>query len=82
MPSAAANPTPELNSRRFTDDILDDVMAEVLRGKEPAEKLAIASKLWIFARDLLAENLRREHPEWDEEMIRSQVARRLSHGSV
>jgi hypothetical protein len=67
---------------QFTDDVIDDAMAEVLRMKEPAERLEIAFGLWRFARDLLRQNIRREHPEWDDDEVNGQVARRMSHGAV
>jgi hypothetical protein len=82
MVNPPTNPTRRDGGMKFTDDVLDDAMAEVLRMKEPAERLEIAFSLWRFARDLLQQNIRRQHPEWDEDEIRSQVARRMSHGAV
>ena len=61
---------------------MDDEMAAVLRSKTPAERLQIAAGMWRFARDLIVGVLKREHPEWDDERIRKEAARRLSHGAV
>jgi hypothetical protein len=63
-------------------EMVDDAMAAILRQKTGAERLAIAFRLWDFARDMIRANLRHEHPEWDEERINREAARRLSHGAV
>jgi hypothetical protein len=63
-------------------EILDDAMAEILRRKTPAERLAIANGMWRFARDMLRANIAREHPDWTEDQVNRMVARRLSHGAV
>jgi hypothetical protein len=63
-------------------EILDDAMAEILRRKTPAERLAIANGMWRFARDMLRANLAREHPDWTDDVINCTVAKRLSHGAV
>lgn len=61
---------------------VDDQMVEILRRKTPAERLAIAFGLWRSARLILTGCLKSLHPEWDEEKVRQEVARRLSHGAV
>ncbi len=63
-------------------ELLDDAMAQVLREKTVAQRLAIGNSLWIYARDLMQSVLRQEHPEWSDEEIQRQVARRMSHGAV
>lgn len=60
----------------------DDEMAALLRSKTPAERLQIASGMWRFARDLIVGVIGKDHPEWSEEQIREEAARRLSHGAV
>lgn len=57
-------------------------MALMLRSKTPAERLQIATGMWRFARDMIVGVLGKEHPEWSEEQIREEAARRLSHGAV
>jgi hypothetical protein len=61
---------------------VDDQMVEILRKKTPAERLAIAFGLWRSARLILTGCLKSLHPEWDEEKVRREVVRRLSHGAV
>lgn len=63
-------------------EVVDDRMAEVLRAKTGAERLAIAFGLYSSARRMLISALRAEHPDWDEERINAEAARRLSHGAV
>jgi hypothetical protein len=63
-------------------EVVDDAMAEVLRKKSAAERLAIGHRLWAFARDMIDQVVRSEHPEWTEAETRREVARRLSHGAV
>ena len=63
-------------------EVMDDVMVEVLRSKTPAERLAMAHGMWRYARNLLRSILRGQHPDWTEEEINRETARRLSHGAI
>jgi Rv0078B-related antitoxin len=63
-------------------EVLNDDMAEVLRRKTPAERLAIGFGLWRSARKILRGQLASLHPEWEASHIDREVARRLSHGAV
>jgi hypothetical protein len=63
-------------------EMIDDAMVEVLRQKTDAERFAMIDQMWRFARDLIRNNLRRDHPEWSEDQIQRETARRLSHGAV
>ena len=63
-------------------EVLDDRMAEILRRKTGAERLAIAFGLFSSARRMVISMLRAEHPDWDEQQINAEAARRLSHGAV
>ena len=63
-------------------EVLDDAMAEVLRRKTPAERLAIGFGLWRSARRMLRGQLASLHPDWDAERLEREVVRRLSHGAV
>ena len=71
-----------MNSRTFTDKILDDRMAEILRAKTPAERLAISFGMWRFAQQMIRLNLQRQHPDWSVEQVQRETARRMSHGAV
>ncbi len=63
-------------------EVMDEAMATVLREKTGAERLAIANRMWISAREMLTCNLRAKHPDWDDRQVKREVARRLSHGLV
>lgn len=63
-------------------EVVDDAMVEALKRKTPAERIGIGFNIWISARNMLLTHLRKSHPEWNEEVIRQEVVRRLSHGAV
>ncbi len=63
-------------------EVVDDAMADVLRGKTERERLEISFGMWRFARDMIRENLKSDHLHWTDEQINKEVARRLSHGAV
>ena len=63
-------------------EVMDDEMAAVLRGKSGVERLKIASGMYVSARRVILHRLRTEHPEWTEEQVCREAARRLSHGAV
>ncbi len=68
--------------RTFTDEVLSDAMAAILRAKTPAERLAISFGMWAFARQLIQRTSRASHPEWTDAELDRHVARRMSHGAV
>ena len=55
-------------------EVIDEMMAKVLRDKTEAERLAIANALWVYARDMLRAVLRQEHPDWTDEEARRKSA--------
>jgi hypothetical protein len=56
-------------------------MAAVLRQKTEAERLAIAFRMWSFARDITSRQVRSDCPDLPESEVRRIVAGRLSHGA-
>ncbi|MBI5682286.1 MAG: hypothetical protein HZC45_03820 [Deltaproteobacteria bacterium] len=63
-------------------EVVDDMVAEILKKKTPAQRLKLAFDTWHSARLLLFYHIKFLHADWDENMIRKEVARRLSHGAV
>lgn len=63
-------------------EVMDDRMAEILRQKTGAERLAIANGMYASARRMLISHLRTTHPDWSDEQVMHEAARRLSHGAV
>lgn len=59
-------------------EVIDDAMVEILRRKTLAERIKMGFALWTSARDMLMVHLKKTHPEWSIEMIKKEVARRLS----
>ena len=63
-------------------EVIDDAMAEILRHKTPAERIRMGFTLWASAHNMLKVHLKKIHPEWNEDRVEKEVARRLSHGAV
>jgi hypothetical protein len=68
--------------RSLNVEVMDDAMADVLRAKSPAERLAIANGMWRSARRMIEAILRAERPDLGDDEIRREVARRMSHGAT
>lgn len=63
-------------------EVVDDMVAEILRRKTPAERIKIACDLWVSVHRMLSTHLSKTHPDWDSKKVEQEVARRLSHGAV
>ena len=63
-------------------EVMDDVMAGIYRKKTPAERLQIAFGLWHSANVQMINCLRSLHPDWDEDRIKKEAAKRISHGAI
>ena len=61
---------------------LDPIMMEIMSRKTPEERLAIAFRLNRFARDRIGGDLQVQHPDWTEEEVQAEVARRMLRGSA
>ena len=63
-------------------EVVDDQMAKVLNTKTTTERIMIGFNIWLSTRSMLMTYLRKTHPEWSEDIIAKEVAKRLSHGAV
>ena len=63
-------------------EVLDEDVAAILRSKSEADRLTITFRMWSFAHQTVWNVLRSEHANWDEDRLRREVARRLSHGAI
>ena len=63
-------------------EVVDDFMADIFRAKTAAERIRIGFGLWTSTRNMLLVHLRKTHPDWNDERIKQEVARRLSHGAI
>ncbi len=70
-----------MTQRTFTDEVLDDRTAAILRAKTPAERLAIASGLWEFVAATVRDMARAQHSDWSATELARHVASRMSHGA-
>jgi len=61
---------------------VDETMAEIYQKKTPAQRLQIAFGLWRSTRLMLVNILRSLHPDWDENRLQREAARRISHGAI
>lgn len=57
-------------------------MAEVLRRKTPAERIAIGFEMWSSATKMLTAHLKSSHPDWSGDEVQRELARRMSHGDI
>jgi hypothetical protein len=65
----------------FHIDIIDDIMVDIYKHKSPSERLRIAFGLWNSARTQLFHNLRSLWPDWDQDKIKREIAKRISDGA-
>jgi hypothetical protein len=73
-----------MNSRRLDPtriEVVDDDIAAVLRTKTPTEKAAMMFGANRFIRARIAGHLITHHPDWPDERIQAEVARRLLDGT-
>jgi hypothetical protein len=60
-----------------TIERIDATIAEILRGKSVAERLAMVEDANVTARALVAAGIRHAHPTWPDDAIQAEVARRM-----
>ena len=63
-------------------EMVDEAMADILRQKTPAQRLAIAFDMANFVQTMIKTNLGCQNPDWTPERIQRETARRISHGVV
>jgi len=59
-------------------EVVDEAMAKVLRGKTVTERVAMILDANATMRKLIEGPLRARHPEYTDEQIRREVARRMA----
>ena len=63
-------------------EVIDEKMAEILREKTAAERLAIAHDMWLSAQKMITHIVRSSHTNWSHQQIQTEIARRLSHEPI
>lgn len=62
-------------------EVVDDAVADVLRRKTPAERIAMALACNRTARLIIEGRLRSQHPDWPGDRVEAGVARRMAGGT-
>ena len=62
-------------------EVVDPAVALILRQKSPTERVALIFDANRTMRQLIAGRLRTDHPDWSDEQVSAEVARRMLHGS-
>ncbi|NQT39638.1 MAG: hypothetical protein HQ581_19225 [Planctomycetes bacterium] len=65
---------------RLPMELVDRDMARILAEKTEAQRLQIGWGMWRSAVRMMTRILRAEHPDWTEEAIGREVARRMARG--
>ena len=60
---------------------LDEDYAKVLRTKTPTERIAMGLEANRFVRLRLEGHLRTVHPDWSDQQIAGEIARRILYGT-
>ena len=63
-------------------EVVDDAVAESLRRKSPAERVAMIGDANRTLRLVIAAQVRSLHPEWGEEKVLAEVTRRMADGTT
>ncbi len=71
-----------MSQRKPVVEIIEPMMVECLRRMTPAQRLGQAFAMWDTACVIVRGAVRREHPEFGEEEVLREAARRLSHGAT
>ncbi len=62
-------------------EVVDDAVAALLREKTAAQRIEMTAAAHRTARALLTGQVRSQHPEWTDEQVQREVARRLTRGT-
>ena len=62
-------------------EVVDDAVADVLRGKTVAQRVEMILDANRTMRLLIETGLRTRHPDWSDEQIAAEVARRMLSGA-
>jgi hypothetical protein len=72
---------PRSKDRQPCVELIDDAVVEVLRRKTPTERVAMVFAANRTMRLRLEGHLRSRHPDWDDQTVMQEIARRMSRGA-
>ncbi len=62
-------------------EVVDDAVAQALRQKTPTERIGMVLAANRTMRLVVEGSLRSRHPDWKDDQIKKEVARRMSGGT-
>lgn len=66
-----------VNQRPPVVEMMDSMMVEIMRNKTPAQRLAIAFRMWDSARLIVKGGVRYQHPDWSDEEVEHEISLRM-----
>lgn len=73
--------SPSKENKQPCIELLDEAVVEALRRKTKAERLAMAFEANRTMRLRLEGHLRTQHPDWDDQAVMREIARRMLLGT-
>jgi len=70
-----------MQRRLPTIEVIDDQTAAMWRGKSGAQRLQVATLMFRSARTFIFHAVRQAHPEWTDQQVHRETAKRISHGA-
>lgn len=62
-------------------EVVDDTVAEILKKKTGQERLKMVWDSWNFYNQIIEAHLKTIHPDWIQEQIQKEIARRVMYGT-
>jgi len=62
-------------------EVVDDAVAEILRRKTPAERVAMVLEANRVLRLRITSHIQSVHPEWDSNQVAAAVTKRMTRGA-
>lgn len=63
-------------------EVIDEATAAMFRAMTPAERFVLVGQAHQTARRLVEAGVRSRYPDWSEEAVNREVARRMSGGAT
>ncbi len=59
-------------------EVVDDKVAEILRGKTPAQRVLMGMEMNDFIRRVVTGYIRSSHPDLNDDQVKAELARRAA----
>ena len=63
-------------------EVVDEDVARILRGKQTWERAEMVFAAYRTGRLIVEASVRRQHPDWPDDAVAREVARRMSRGAT